>query len=171
MRDLNKYTHPDANPNRNAFQTIAWYLMFFTFLLFTVRPGWELFKYFSGTDKKSIDLSNIGFGMLIALASICFSYYKLLDSTKYKKLHTDVQNSGELFLASAIAFIISSALKYSWILMDAKSWFFPTIKISYKISFFTAEIICILGLAKLVDVLYYRAIATRKQVLSSNSEN
>ncbi|TSJ43974.1 hypothetical protein FO440_07280 [Mucilaginibacter corticis] len=165
IEDLNKYIHPDANPKRSALQTLAWYLMFFTFWLFTISSGIALFIYFSGTDNKTINLSNVGFGMLIALASVCFSYFKLLDPTKYKKIHIDVQNSGELFLASAIAFIVSSALKYSWTVMAPGSffsnWFSSVIRISYNVSFFVAEVVCIFGLAKLVDVLYFRAIALK----------
>jgi hypothetical protein len=165
IEDLNKYMHPDANPNRTTLQTIAWYVMFLTFLLFTISSGIALFIYFTGTDSKSINLSNIGFGMLIALASVCFSYFKLLDPAKYKKLHHDVQNSGELFLASAVAFVTSSALKYSWTVIEPGSFFSgglgSVIKISYNISFLTAEVICVYGLAKLIDVLYYRAIAAK----------
>jgi hypothetical protein len=102
-----------------------------------------LLVYFIDSDNKSISLSNIGFGMLIALSSICFSYYKILDSKTYKKIHLDVQKSGELFLASAIAFVMSSALKYAWTVMPPNGflahWFGFLIQTAFQITFLTAE--------------------------------
>jgi len=161
IESLKKHIHPDANPKLSRPQVITWYLcVSFPFLIFTLSAGIALLIYFVDTDNKSINLSNIGFGMLIALSSVCFSYFKVLQSGNYAKLHLDVQKSGELFLTSAIAFIMSSALKYAWTVMNPESFlsknFGFLIRTSFKITFFTAEVICIIGLAKLIDVLHIR---------------
>jgi uncharacterized membrane protein (DUF485 family) len=158
---LKKYVHPDANTKLTRFQVIAWYLcVIFPFFIFVIGAGLALLIYFASNDNKSINLSSIGFGMLIALASVCFSYCKVLQSDKYIRIPFDVQKSGELFLTSAIAFILSSALKYAWTVMDPKGflsvWFGFIIRSSYKITFLTAEVICIMGMAKLIDVLHIR---------------
>jgi hypothetical protein len=161
IEKLKKYVHPDANPNLSRFQTAAWYLcVSFPFFIFIVSAGIALFIYFAGSENKSINLSNVGFAMLIALSSVCFSYFKVLQPENYVKLHRDVQKAGELFLTSAIAFILSSALKYDWTVMDPdgflSDWFGFLIRTSFKLTFFTAEAICIVGLAKLIDVLHIR---------------
>ncbi|HVX01426.1 MAG TPA: hypothetical protein VHA52_13470 [Candidatus Babeliaceae bacterium] len=161
IEKLKKHIHPDANTKLTRVQTIAWYLFVtYPFLIFMISAGTALLVYFTSNDNKSINLSNIGFGILIALSSVCFSYYKVLQSGNYIKLHLDTQKSGELFLTSAIAFILSSALKYAWTVMEPESflsnWFGFLIRTSYKVTFLTAEVICIAGLAKLIDVLHIR---------------
>jgi hypothetical protein len=166
IEKLKKYVHPDANPNLSTFQKASWYLcVSFPFYIFIISAGIALLIYFAGSENKSINLSNIGFAMLIALSSVCFSYFKVLQPENYVKLHLDVQKAGEQFLTSAIAFIMSSALKYAWTVMDPDSflskWFGFLIRTSFKLTFFTAEAICIAGLAKLIDVLYIRITALR----------
>ncbi len=161
IEKLKKHSHPDVNPNLTCFQTIAWYLcVSFPFFIFTISAGIALLLYFIGNDNRSISLSNVGFGMLIAMSSVCFSYYKVSHPGSYIKLHFDVQKSGELFLSSAIAFILSSALKYAWTVMYPagfwSNWFGFFIRTSYKVTFLTAELICVFGLAKLIDVLHVR---------------
>jgi|GEM_PF-2316008 len=156
-----KYTHPDANPNLTTFQKVAWYLcVSFPFFIFIISGSISLLIYFTENNNNSIGLSNVGFGMLIALSSVCFSYQKILVSACYKKIHFDVQKAGELFLTSAIAFVLSSALKYGYFVIPPKSfiyeWFGFLFRTSYKISFFMAEVVCIAGLAKIIDVLHIR---------------
>ena len=167
IENLKKHIHPDANTNLTSFQTLAWYFcILFPFIIFIFSAGIPLLVYFTDNNNRSINLSNVGFGMLIALSSVCFSYYKILESNNYIKLHKDVQKSGELFLTSAISFILSSALKYAWTVMPPDSfltnWFGFLIRISYKITFFTAEVICIIGLTKLIDVLHIRITTSLK---------
>lgn len=164
IEKLKKHVHPDANRNLTGLQTIVWYFcVTYPFFLFMISAGTAILIYFTSNNNKSIDLSNIGFGMLIALSSVCFSYYKVLQSHNYIKLHIDIQKSGELFLTSAVAFILSSALKYAWIVMEPNSflsnWFGFLLRMSYKVAFLTAEVICIAGLAKLIDVLHIRLTA------------
>ena len=114
IENLKKQIHPDANKKLTPFQVFAWYFcVSYPFFLFMISGAIALLIYFISSDNKSINLSNVGFGMLIALSSVCFSYYKVLQPEKYVRLHTDVQKSGELFLTSAISFILSSALKYA----------------------------------------------------------
>jgi hypothetical protein len=158
---LKERIHPDSNPNLSRMQALAWYLcVVFPFFLFLISASIALLIYFISEENESTNLSNVGFGMLIALSSVCFSYHKILQTGKYIKLHFDVQKAGELFLTSAIAFILSSALKYANTVMNPGSfflnWFECLIRISYKITFFTAELICIAGLVKLIDVLHIR---------------
>ncbi|HVW97054.1 MAG TPA: hypothetical protein VHA56_13875 [Mucilaginibacter sp.] len=165
IEQLKKHVHPDANSKLTRFQMIAWYIcVSLPFFIFMISAGIALLIYFIGTDNKSISLSNVGFGMLIALSSVCFSYYKVIHPGNYKKLHLDVQKSGELFLTSAIAFILSSALKYAWTVTTPdsflSSWLSVALPPSFKITFIIAELACITGLAKLIDVLYIR-ITTR----------
>ncbi|RYE58604.1 MAG: hypothetical protein EOP48_03175 [Sphingobacteriales bacterium] len=158
---LKKYVHPDANPNLTSWQKLAWYLcVSYPFLIFIVSGSLALLIFFIRDNNESITLSNVGFGMLIGLSSVCFSYHKILVSADYVRLHFDVQKAGELFLTSAIAFVLSSALKYGYFVLSPGSfimeWFGFLIRSSYRISFFTAEVICIVGLAKLIDVLHIR---------------
>ena len=57
-------------------------------------------------------------------------------------------------------FVISSALKYSWTEMQpgrfVMQWFGFLLRIGYILTFLVAEGICILGLAKLIDILHIR---------------
>jgi hypothetical protein len=161
IEKLKKRIHPDSNPNLTRLQVLGWYLCIsYPFLIFIISASIPLLIYFSGENDKSISLSNVGFGMLIALSSVCFSYHKVLQTGNYIKLHFDVQKAGELFLTSAISFILSSALKYAYTVMDPGSflsnWFGFLLRTSFKITFLTAEVICIIGLAKLIDVLHIR---------------
>jgi hypothetical protein len=161
IEKLKKRIHPDSNPNLTRLQIWGWYLCIsYPFLIFIISASIPLLLYFSGENDKSISLSNVGFGMLIALSSVCFSYHKVLQTGNYIKLHFDVQKAGELFLTSAISFILSSALKYAYTVMDPGSfllnWFGFLLRTSFKITFLTAEVICIIGLAKLIDVLHIR---------------
>jgi hypothetical protein len=161
IESLKKHTHPDANPNLNRFQTWGWYIcVSFPFLVFITSASIALVIYFTQDNNHSVSVSNVGFGMLIGLSSICFSYYKLLQTANYVRLHCDVQKAGELFLTSAIAFILSSALKYAYFVIIADSfsyhWFGHLIQTSYTITFLTAEGVCIVGLVKIIDVLFIR---------------
>lgn len=161
IEKLKKRVHPDANPKLTRLQVLGWYLCIsFPFFIFIIGASIPLLVYFSGENVKSISLSNVGFGMLIALSSVCFSYHKILQTGNYIKLHYDVQKAGELFLTSAISFILSSALKYAYTVIDPGSflsnWFGFLLRTSYTITFFTAEVICIVGLARLIDVLHIR---------------
>ncbi|MFC4209559.1 hypothetical protein ACFOWA_00110 [Pedobacter lithocola] len=161
IESLKKYIHPDANPNLTLLQKLSWYLcVSYPFLIFIISGSFALLIYFTRNDNTSISLSNVGFGMLIALSSVCFSYHRILQAADYIRLHHDVQKAGELFLTSAIAFILSSALKYAYFVLTPGSflyeWFGFVFRTSYWISFFSAEVICIFGLAKLIDVLHIR---------------
>jgi hypothetical protein len=159
IEKLKKYIHPDANRNLSFAQTLFWYVfVLIPFFTFTISSGLAILIYFAGNDNKSYNISNIGFAILIGLSSACFSYYKLLDNGIYIRLHKDVQRSGEFFLISAIAFLISSALKFSWTtLQPDTSWLQREgLKIMSGYTFFVAELVCVLGLAKLVDVLHIK---------------
>jgi hypothetical protein len=161
IEKLKKRIHPDSNPKLTRLQVLVWYLCFsYPFLIFIISGSIPLFIYFSGENDESISLSNVGFGMLIALSSVCFSYHKVLQTGNYIRLHFDVQKVGELFLTSAISFILSSALKYAYTVMDPGSfllnWFGFLLRTSFQLTFLTAEVICIIGLAKLIDVLHIR---------------
>lgn len=158
IEQFKKRIHPDFTPLSSR-QTWAWYvLIFIPFLVFSVSAGIALWNYFTNTDIKSIGVSNVGFAMFTGLASVCFSYYKILEAAKYKQLHLDLQKSGEFFLMAALAFITSSALKYSWSVTQNESfsvieWL---LRLFCKITFGTAELTCILGMARLIDVLHIR---------------
>ncbi|MGY3055696.1 hypothetical protein ACVWYG_003917 [Pedobacter sp. UYEF25] len=161
FENLKKRIHPDANPKLTGFQTLAWYLFVsYPFFIFIISGSIALLAYFTRDDNRSISLSNVGFGMLIGLSSVCFSYHKILQTGNYIRLHLDVQKAGELFLTSAIAFVLSSALKYAYFVIDPETflynWFGFLIRSAYRCSFFAAELICIIGLAKLIDVLHIR---------------
>jgi len=155
---LKKHVHPDANKNLSSAQKLVWFIcVLIPFFIFTIFSGFSLLIFFASDDNKSYNISNLGFAILIGLSSVCFSYYKLLENSNYVRLHKDVQRSGEFFLISAIAFIISSALKYSWTLhIDSYAFIRAGLKASLAISFFVAEIVCIRGFAKLIDVLHIR---------------
>jgi hypothetical protein len=158
--DLEKLTnqiHPDSSEKRSGVQTLFWYVAAIPFFLFSFTSGFALFIFFVVEDNKSYTISNLGFAILLGLASLCFSYCKLLDNGRYKRIHHDVQKTGEYFLISAIAFIISSALKYSWTLLSPMAWLRRNaLNVIFGYTFLFAEIACVYGLAKLVDVLYIR---------------
>lgn len=156
--DIEKYYHPDSNRNLSIAQLLFWYIcILLPFIGFAIISGYELFIYFAGDDNKSYNISNVGFAILVGLSSACFSYYKLLENCNYIRLHKDLQRSGELFLISAIAFLISSALKFSWSTHNPGNWLQKDgLKIMSAYTFFVAETICIYGLAKLIDVLHRR---------------
>lgn len=159
IEKFEKYVHPDSNRNLNSIQVLFWWVcIFIPFFAFAIFSGFELLIYFAGDENKSYNISNLGFAILIGLSSACFSYYKLLENCNYKRLHKDVQRSGECFLISAIAFLISSALKFSWTtLAPGSSWLQRDgLRIMSAYTFFVAESICILGLGKLIDVLHKR---------------
>jgi len=162
-KKIEDYIHPDANRKLNTIQTLLWYVcVLIPFFAFTISAGLALLFYFAD-DNKSYNISNIGFAILIGLSSSCFSYYKLLENASYNRLHKDVQRAGEFFLISAIAFLISSALKYSWTCLQLQEHWFQKqgLKITFIYTFLFAEIFCLRGLSNLVDVLHIRLTTSK----------
>jgi len=158
-KKLEDYIHPDANRKLSSIQTLLWYVcVLIPFFTFTISSGLALLLYFAGDDNRSYNISNVGFAILIGLTTACFSYFKLIENSQYKKLHKDIQKAGEFFLISAIAFLISSALKYSWTTLQPQSFWFQKqgLRITFGYTFLFAEVFCIRGLVNIVDALHIR---------------
>lgn len=67
---------------------------------------------FANPNIDTTALTNYGFALLAASASICFSWYRTLDEAEFKELKKDVRTCGERGFMSAIFFLLASFFKY-----------------------------------------------------------
>jgi hypothetical protein len=67
---------------------------------------------FIANPDDTTSLTNIGFAIFAALASVCFGWSRALDNNKELNRTQNIVASGELFLFSGIMFLFASATKY-----------------------------------------------------------
>ncbi len=58
-------------------------------------------------------ITNYGFAILVGMASVCFSWIRALSQSENDQVINSIRKAGEMFLHSAIIFLLASALKYA----------------------------------------------------------
>ena len=89
-----------------AFQLVLWH----TPVSITAAIGlYFTFALLANPAKATISITNYGFAIVIALASVSFGYARCLDNIDQKN---KLQYCGERFLHSALLFLLASVIKY-----------------------------------------------------------
>jgi hypothetical protein len=82
------------------------------FIMFFLMAGLFVVAYtFANPKVDTTTITNIGFAIVIAMGSTCFSYYRTFDQEQ-KNAQKLIKISGERFLFVAILFLIASFTKY-----------------------------------------------------------
>jgi hypothetical protein len=146
--------------------------LFFGCYLPIIGFGLFVFGFFAtilADPKKDLTgLLSVGFGMLIALSSICFSWVKTIDE-KDSKTMTEVKTCGESFLLAAAFLIVSIALKYVSIqFIETKIPFFKFLsKFSYYLFFMILVTVInyfLVAFSKLINVLFLRVDSSIRDI-------
>lgn len=102
---------------------------------------------------------SVGFAMLIALASVCFSWVKTIDEKDQKTIR-EIKICGESFLLSAIVIVVAIALKYVSLTLEERKGIIGLMgTVSYYIFYLiclTVNIYFIVAYSKLLDILFSR---------------
>ncbi len=64
------------------------------------------------------NITNFGFAILVGMASVCFSWIRALSQDEPDSVAHSIRKAGEMFLHSAIIFILASSLKYTSFHLD-----------------------------------------------------
>ncbi len=110
---------------------------------------------FKNFKEDTTNLTNYGFAILAGIASICFSWIKVLDINKEPLMFGRVSNAAEGSFQCAITFILASALKYSSLHLEEfipKSWTIIYLTF-YSILGFTYGICFTFGFIKVDNIL------------------